>query len=128
MYVQRIDLDPCSALATQLLLVPNARPNFISAQVCRHILLEGNPRRPDLFLTFLILGLSAVHPVFEDVRYNRIQADWGNRVSPLLQSPSRCLLCMYSLAPSRAWTSVHCLDAGVVTPRTLDTSLLVVTL
>jgi len=43
------------------------RELYVSAQVSPHILLEGNSRRPDLFSTFLILGFSAVHPVFEDV-------------------------------------------------------------
>jgi len=45
---------------------------------------EGNPRRPDLFSTFLILGFSAVHPLFEDANITGYKQIGGIVFPPLL--------------------------------------------
>jgi len=56
-----------------------------------HIVLEGNSQRPDLFSTFLILGLSAIQPVFEDVDIKGYKQIGGIASLPLLSLGSSFL-------------------------------------
>jgi hypothetical protein len=101
--------------------------NYIHMSLFINILL-GDPRSPESSSIFFLLGLSAVQPMFGDLDISSYKQIGGISFPPLL---TLALSFLYALARSRtpkAYASVHCLAAGVITPSFVDTNLLVVTL
>jgi len=121
-YVRWTDLGaPCCEMRAWI---------YIHTSLSIHIVLQGNPRSPESSSIFFLLGLSAVQPMFGDLDISSYKQIGGDHVPPLCL-PSRCPSCTRSLARSRtpkAYASVHCSAAGVITPSFMDTNLLVVTL
>ena len=56
---------------------------FIRVSSIQNIVLQDNPQRPDLFTTFVILGLSAVRPVFYDIDITEYTQIGGIAFPPL---------------------------------------------